>query len=92
MAPGDDETKQQVVVVGAGCYHGTYTVSAVTTTAPHIVTFPRLNANAQTAFVTAIDQVGQTFAQLRKIGQEVHEKTHWQQFNKGVYGGKRKKR
>ncbi len=29
---------------------------------------------------------------MRAIAQKMHEKSHWQQFNKGVYGGKRKKK
>jgi hypothetical protein len=92
MAPGDDGTKQQVVVVGAGYYYGIYTAGPVATTAPHIVTIPPPNASMQTALVTAIADVANTFAELRKIDQEVHEKTHWQQFNKTAFGNKRKKR
>jgi hypothetical protein len=29
---------------------------------------------------------------MRTIAQKMHEKSHWQQFNKGMYGGRRKKK
>jgi hypothetical protein len=34
----------------------------------------------------------QDFSQDRAVAQKVHMGTYWQQFNRGVYGGKRKKR